>query len=71
MDYGDAQATIVQHKLTEMRAACEVQKSKLFNQYKLKMMEKQFQHKLDSFAGPDVDLDGMEEEDEEFASLLR
>jgi hypothetical protein len=48
-----------------------VEKSKLFNQYKIKMMKKQLQHKLDSFAGPDVDLDGMEEEDEEFASLLR
>jgi hypothetical protein len=71
MDYGAAQATVVQHKQTEMRAAFEVQKSNLLNQYKLKMMEKQLKHKLDSFAGADVDLDGMEEEDEDFASLLR
>jgi hypothetical protein len=71
LDYGAAQATIVQHKQTEMRAAFEVEKSKLLNQYKIKMMKKQLQHKLDSFAGSDVDLDGMEEEDEEFASLLR
>jgi hypothetical protein len=46
MDYGAAQATIVQHKQTEMRAAFEVEKSKLFNQYKIKMMKKQLQHKL-------------------------
>jgi hypothetical protein len=31
MDYGAAQATIVQHKQTELRAAFEVEKSKLFN----------------------------------------
>jgi hypothetical protein len=71
MDYGAAQTTIVQRKQTEMRTASEVQKSKLLNQYKLKMMEKQLKHKLDSFAGADVDLDGMEEEDEESIALMR
>jgi hypothetical protein len=70
MDYETAHATIVKHKQTEMKADFEEPKTELFNEYKIKMMKKQLQHQLDNLAGADVDLDGMEVNDEEFANLL-